>query len=91
MTFVIIVLAGIALWVLARSSAAMSTATTEIERSKRWRTMIFACVAVLALLFLMKGAGFVIGIGLLLPALVVGAILLGAMVLARIASARKRG
>jgi uncharacterized iron-regulated membrane protein len=91
MTFVIIILAGVALWVVARNSAAISTATTQSERSKRWRTMFFACVAVLGLLFLMKGAGFVVGIGLLLPALVVGAIVLGMMILARVTGARRRG
>jgi hypothetical protein len=88
MTIVIIILAGVGLWVLARNSAAMSAATTQPERSKRWRATLFAGAGVLALLFLMKGAGFVAGISLLLPALVIGAVVIGAMVFMRVVRSR---
>jgi hypothetical protein len=88
MTIVIIILAGVGLWVIARNSAAMSAATTQPERSKRWRATLFACAGVLALLFLMRGAGFVAGIGLLLPALAIGAIVATVMVFMRVVRPR---
>ena len=88
MTVVIIILAGVGLWLVARNSVAMSAATTQPERSKRWRATLFACAGVFALIFLMRGAGFVAGIGLLLPALVIGGVVLGALVLMRVTRSR---
>jgi hypothetical protein len=71
MTIIIIILAGAGLWMATRNSAATSAAATGPERSKRRRATLFACAGVLALLVLMKGAGFAAGIGFVFPLLVV--------------------
>lgn len=66
MTLIVIAIAATVLFAVGRSSAALSGSSGAMRR-RHVRTIALAGAALLFAIFMMKGAGFVAGIGLVLP------------------------
>ncbi|GAC1416356.1 MAG: hypothetical protein NVSMB5_06520 [Candidatus Velthaea sp.] len=71
MTIVVIMVAAAVLLVVGRSGAAMSHSYGAARR-RHVRNIGIAAAVLLAALFVMKGAGFVVAVGLLLPLIAIG-------------------
>ena len=67
----VIAIGAAVLFVVGRSGAAISQSSGAVRR-RHMRNIALAALVLVVILFLMKGAGFVVGIGLLLPLVLCG-------------------